>query len=63
MKDADRREELLSLLRQPDRLNEVINHLKELKGIPISEPLPNGTPIISEIIRLENLQACGDTAV
>jgi hypothetical protein len=38
-----------------------INYLKNLKGIPAHEPLPNGAPIITEIIRLENLQSTDAT--
>ena len=52
-----RREDLMGLIRHPEHQAKVINYLKNLKGIPANEPLPNGTPIISEIIRLEIEQA------
>jgi hypothetical protein len=51
--EEDRRKELLEKLRSPEQHNEVIAYLKSLKGIPPDAPLPNGTPIITEIIRLE----------
>ena len=54
--EEDRRQELLEKLRSPEQHNEVIAYLKSLKDIPQDEPLPNGTPIITEIIRLEKAQ-------
>ena len=51
--EEDRRQELIEKLRSPEQHNEVIAYLKSLKNIPPDEPLPNGTPIITEIIRLE----------
>lgn len=58
-----RREDLMGLIRHPEHQAKVINYLKNLKGIPANEPLPNGTPIISEIIRLENEQASAEATV
>ncbi len=58
---AKRREDLMGLIRHPEHQNKVISYLKNLKGIPASEPLPNGTPIISEILRLERLRDSGQT--
>ena len=34
----------------------MIAYLKRLKGIPLEQPLPNGTAIVSEILRLEDAQ-------
>ena len=51
--EEDRRKELLEQLRSPEQQGEVIAYLKSLKGIPPDAPLPNGTPIITEILRLE----------
>lgn len=58
-----RREDLMGLIRHPEHRAKVVNYLKNLKGIPANEPLPNGTPIISEIIRLENEQATDAASV
>jgi hypothetical protein len=55
-----RREDLMGLIRHPEHRDKVINYLKNLKGIPAGEPLPNGTPIISEILRLEGQQGSGE---
>lgn len=55
--EQDRRQELIEKLRSPETHNEVIAYLKSLKGIPPDAPLPNGTPIITEIIRLEKESA------
>lgn len=49
-----RREEILQLLRTDTGRETVIRRLKELMGLPQDRPLPNGTPIISTLIRLEN---------
>lgn len=46
----------MGLIRHPEHRGKVINYLKNLKGIPPAEPLPNGTPIVTEILRLESLQ-------
>ena len=54
--DDDRRQELIEKLRSPEQHNEVIAYLKRLKGISPDAPLPNGTPIITEILRLEKAQ-------
>jgi len=54
--EQDRRQELIEKLRSPETHNEVIAYLKSLKGIPPDAPLPNGTPIITEILRLEKTQ-------
>lgn len=51
--DQDRRQELIEKLRSPEQRDEVIAYLKSLKGISPDDPLPNGTPIITEILRLE----------
>ncbi len=56
-----RREDLMGLIRHPEHRKTVINYLKNLKGIPPNEPLPDGTPIISEITRLEQLQPSDGT--
>ncbi|NLS96285.1 MAG: hypothetical protein GXX96_29445 [Planctomycetaceae bacterium] len=58
-----RREDLMGLIRHPEHRDKVISYLKNLKGIPANQPLPNGTPIISEILRLESLQGAGKTTV
>ena len=50
----------MELIRHPEHQAKVINYLKNLKGIPANEPLPNGTPIISEILRLEGQQVASD---
>lgn len=47
----------MGLIRHPEHREKVFSYLKNLKGIPAHEPLPNGTPIISEILRLESQQA------
>ncbi|HOA53824.1 MAG: hypothetical protein WBH86_10680 [Thermogutta sp.] len=49
-----RREEIAKQLRDPKTRDLVISRLKTLMGIPPNEPLPNGTPIITTLIRLEN---------
>lgn len=49
-----RREEILQLLRTDTGRTAVIRRLKELMGLPQDQPLPNGTPIISTLIRLEH---------
>ncbi len=55
-----RREEIAKQLRDPKTRDLVISRLKTLMGIPLNEPLPNGTPIITTLIRLENAQQqCG----
>lgn len=51
--DKKRRQELIEEIRSPEKRGKVIAYLKSLKGIPQKDPLPNGTPIISEILRLE----------
>ena len=53
----------MGLIRHPEHREKVINYLKNLKGIPASQPLPNGTPIIGEILRLESEQAAGESAM
>lgn len=53
----------MGLIRHPEHRDKVISYLKNLKGIPANQPLPNGTPIISEILRLESLPAAGRTTV
>jgi len=58
-----RREDLMGLIRHPEHREKVINYLKGLKRIPAGQPLPNGTPIISEILRLEKEQADSGTPV
>lgn len=50
------REEIAKHLRDPKTRDLVISRLKTLMGIPPNEPLPNGTPIITTLIRLENRQ-------
>ena len=57
-----RREDLMGLIRHPEHRGKVISYLKNLKQIPASQPLPNGTPIISEILRLEAEQAASENA-
>ena len=54
---ADRRQNWLKKLRSPSEKDGVIAHLKSLLSIPPNEPLPNGTPIISEIIRQEDARS------
>lgn len=56
-----RREDLMGLIRHPEHRDKVISYLKNLKGLSADQPLPNGTPIISEILRLESLQAGSET--
>ena len=58
-----RREDLMGLIRHPEHHNKVINYLKNLKGIPAGQPLPNGTPIITEILRLESEQAASESTL
>ncbi len=58
-----RREDLMGLIRHSEHRTKVVNYLKNLRGIPANEPLPNGTPIISEILRLESEQASGEATV
>jgi hypothetical protein len=41
----------------------VIAYLKRLRGIPPTEALPSGTAIVSEILRLEDLQTTRPRAV
>jgi len=51
-----RRERIAEQLRDPRTREEVIRRLKNLMGLSPDEPLPNGTPIITTLIRLENEQ-------
>jgi hypothetical protein len=52
----ERRQAWIEKLRSPAEQEGVIAYLKQLKGIPLHQPLPNGTAIITEIIRLEDAQ-------
>ena len=56
-----RREDLMGLIRHPEHRDKVISYLKDLKRLPSDQPLPNGTPIISEILRLESLRGGRET--
>jgi hypothetical protein len=51
-----RRERIAEQLRDPKTRQDVIRRLKKLMGIPPDKPLPNGTPIITTLITLENEQ-------
>lgn len=48
-----RREEIAQQLRDPTTREEVIQRLKYLMGLQPDEPLPNGTPIITTLMKLE----------
>jgi len=50
----ERRQVWVDKLHNPAESDRVIAYLKRLKGIPEDQPLPNGTPIVTEIIRLED---------
>lgn len=56
-----RRQEIAEQLRNPKTQGEVIRRLKNLMGLSPDEPLPNGTPILSTLIRLENEQQQKET--
>jgi len=51
-----RREEIAQQLRDPRTREEIIQRLKTLMGLRPDEPLPNGTPIITTLIKLEEEQ-------
>jgi|GEM_PF-1188725 hypothetical protein len=48
-----RREEILRELRSEAGRERVIQRLKSLMGLRPDQPLPNGTPIVTTLIRLE----------
>ncbi|GAB6167134.1 hypothetical protein JCM19992_31340 [Thermostilla marina] len=58
----ERRERIRQELQTEEGRRRIIARLKELKGIPPHEPLPNGTPIITELIRLEDAHQAGAEA-
>lgn len=51
---AKRRAEILELLRTESGREQVFQRLRSLMGLRPDQPLPNGTPIVSTLIRLEN---------